>query len=178
MFASTLLASLLFVGSPALAAEGADPVVMLGGELGLTYEPAEVGGATFSVNALPVVVEWAASDRVGLRARTVLNLQLSGADTGLAHRGGGLTLPIYLSRDRAEAPYRGFYVGPYAGFTLNPLVDGSDLTLAAEGGVRWRLGERGMVNLDAQLGASHLERPESTRWVNHFGVFPSIGFWL
>lgn len=184
---SLLLPTLLAFGSPASAEDAAPPAaaeatasthrVLLAGQLAVTAEPGEDGGPTIGVNVLPVVLEWALTDRVGLRLSSVLNLQVAGPATGLAHRGGALVLPVYLS-SRQERAHHGFYVGPMAGFALNPLVDGSDLSLGAEGGARWILGQRVGLNLALQLGASRLDRPTEDRWVNHFGFYPSIGVWL
>lgn len=184
---SLLLPALLSLAAPAAAGDEAPTTtteapastsrVLLAGQLAVTAEPGEDGGPTVGINVLPVVLEWAATDHVGLRLSSTLNLQVAGPATGLAHRGGAVTVPVYLSGQH-KRPHQGVYVGPMAGFTLNPLVDGSDLTLGAEGGARWLLGERVGLNLAAQLGASRLDRPTEDRWVNHFGFYPSIGVWL
>lgn len=157
-----------------------EQTLFVGGQLAVTAEPFEDGGTAVSLNVLPVVVEWAATPRLGVRVVSMLNLQFAGPDAGFAHRGGGLTLPVYLPRKKDTAPYEGFYIGPYSGFTVNPLVGGWDLTMAGEVGVRWEVFPRWTVNLAGQLGASWLERPaaDDSQWVNHFGVFPSIGFWV
>lgn len=167
--------------STALAASpDEERTLFLGGQLAVTAEPFEAGGTAVSLNVLPVVVEWAATPRLGVRGVSVLNLQFAGSDTGLAHRGGGLTLPVYLPGKDDIAPYQGFYVGPHAGFTTNPLVGGWDLTVSGEVGVRWEVLPRWSLNPAGQLGASWLERPaaDDSRWVNHFGFFPSIGCWV
>lgn len=151
--------------------------LLLSGMLAVTAEPDERGETTVGVNVAPVVVEWAATPRVGIRAWSLLNLQVSGAQTGLAQRGAGLAVPVYLPLKQQTAPAQGFYLGPFAAYAVNPLVDGADLSLGAEGGVRWLLRERVALNLALQGGASQLTRPDQTRWVSHLGVFPSVGVW-
>jgi len=152
--------------------------LMVAGQLAVTAEPFEDGGTTVSLNIAPLIVEWAATERLGLRANSVLNLQFSGPDTGLSHRGGGLSIPVYLSGRQELTPYQCLYVAPHISVTSNPLVDGWDLTTAGEVGVRFRLGEHGVLNLAGQLGASRLDRPGGDRWVNHFGLYPSVGVWV
>ena len=174
------LAMATLLGSTASADELPDRNLMVAAQLAVTVEPEEVGGMTVGLNVAPLVVEWAFSPWVGLRANTLLNAQFGGPVTGLAHRGGGLSLPVYLpSRgDFGAMPGQGFYLGPFAGFSTNPLVDGTDLTLAAEAGVRFRLAERWSLSFALQGGGSRLERPTRTAWVNHLGLYPSIGVWL
>lgn len=148
--------------------------VLLGATLSITVEPDYRPGETgVLVNVFPVAVEWAFSDMVGVRFQSVANLELKSGKFG--HVGGGLTMPIYLS----DTWYEGWYIGPYAGVTVVSELGGSDVTLAIEGGPRWKIGERFTINLAIQSGVSNLRRSGSTaKWVYHFGVFPSIGYWF
>lgn len=151
--------------------------VFLGGQLAVTAEPTPEG-ADVSLNVLPIVLEVAATPWVGLRLTSTVNFQFSGAASGFAHRGGGVTAPIYLPLEGDTAPYQGFYVGPHAGWTLNPLVDGHDTTVGAELGARWELAPGWTLNLAGQIGGSYLERPVDSRWIMHIGVYPSFGAWF
>ncbi|TNE84164.1 MAG: hypothetical protein EP330_30550 [Deltaproteobacteria bacterium] len=171
------LVGLLFLHAAVAGEADPEPTWFFGAQLAITAEPFEDGGTAVSLNVLPLVVEWAATRHVGLRATTVLNLQFAGASTGLAHRGLAMTLPVYLPGAKDTAPYQGFYVGPHAGFTTNPLVGGKDLTAAGEVGVRWEVMPRWSLNLALQAGGTWLDRPENDRWVTHFGFFPSFGAW-
>ena len=114
--------------------------------------------------------------RVGLRATSTVNLRLNGCRC-LSHLGGGLAVPIHPG-PLGDWPAQGLYIGPYAGFTALAGSSGTDLTLASEVGARWALGERWTVNLAGQLGASALRRGSDVRWVQHLGLFPSIGVWI
>ncbi len=163
----------------ALASTPAGSRLMLGAQLAVTAEAADDGSTLVALNVLPLTVEWALAPRVGLRATTVLNLRFEGEQTALAHRGGGLTVPVFLGRDE-QRPRQGFYLGPHGGFTVYPAVQGQDWTAALEAGVRWEVLPGWTLNLAGQLGASRLVRPtaEATRWVNHFGVYPGLGAWV
>ena len=167
-----LLASALGSASPTSAQDAQRLAV--GATLSITVEPDYRPGETgVLVNVLPLEVEWAFSDRVGLRLQSLVNLELSTGSFG--HVGAGVALPIYLSDSWRE----GWYVGPYAAFAEVSELDGSDVTLAIEGGARWMLGDRFSLNLALHTGATHLRRPgDDESWVYHFGVFPSIRYWF
>ncbi len=174
--------SILLVALPVHASERAPaeaPAVLLAGQLAVTAEVYEHTGTTVSVNVLPLIAEWAVSPRLGIRGSSLLNLQVSGPDTGLSHRGGAVAIPVYLGRGEAHPRHlQGWYLGPSVGVSSNPLVDGWDLTVGAEGGIRWMLGERGHLNLAVQAGSSRLDRPDADEWVPHTGFYPGVGVWL
>lgn len=148
--------------------------VFLGAQLMVTAEPDASGEVAVAVNALPLVLESSVSRWVGVRVTPVVNVKV-GAGGGFAQRGASVSVPIYLS---PGSPMQSWYVGPNAGLTAHKQDGGSDLTVGGEGGFRWKMGSAWSLNLAAQLGATHLWRPGERRWVNHFGVFPSIGRWL
>ncbi len=156
--------------APGVTAAG--PTWFAGAQLMVTAEPREDGDLHVSINTVPLVVEWAASDRVGLRLSSLLNLDLGEGELGQA--GAGLTVPLYLTDG---APTDTWYVGPSA--TLSEFVHEpvQDLTLAAEAGYRFRIGERWMFNVAMQLGATWIDDSEPG-WVNHFGLYPSVGYWF
>lgn len=155
------------------------PHLHVGLQLAITAEPDDGGDMSVALNVVPLVVEFSMTRRVGLRATSLVNYQFAGTRSGIAQLGGSLTVPIYLPGRRGESPFQGFYVGPHCGAAINRLYGGADLSPAAEAGFRWRLARRWSLNLATQLGASWLNRPdpENTRWVMHFGVYPSIGVW-
>ncbi len=154
-------------------AEAEDEQFHLGAQLAVTAETLE-SETVVALNVVPVVFEWAFSDIVGVRAVSILNLQFAEDGPKLAHRGAGLVLPFYLLW---EPPLETLYAGPDVGYTYNPRVEGSDLTTAGEVGIRWDLGSSWTLNLAAQLGATRFIGHDDDSWVQHLGLFPSIGHW-
>ena len=91
--------------SSALAAEPAAtpiPRIHVAAQAAVTAEAFEESGSTVSINVVPLVVEGALTDRVGLRGVSIVNLQVSGPDTGLSHRGAGLTVPGVIDAEVLE----------------------------------------------------------------------------
>jgi hypothetical protein len=173
-----LLLLSLFLGALAANAQTRQPSsLFLGGQLAITAEPTPEG-ADIALNVLPIVLEYAATEWVGVRLTSTVNYQFSGAGSGLAHQGGAVTVPVYFPFKGDTSPYQGFYAGPHAGWTFNPLVDGWDATVGAELGMRWEVFPRWTLNLAGQLGGSYLERPVDSRWIMHIGFYPSFGYWF
>jgi hypothetical protein len=149
--------------------------LMIGGQVMVTAEPAEDGGRNIGINVLPLLVEYAVTGRFGVRLNSIVNAQVAGDDTGLAHMGGGLTIPVYLERSIVDDTV---YAGPFINVAYNPLVEGTDLTMAAEVGIRWRFGYAWSFNLIGQVGATRFFRQEGDSWTNHIGVYPGVGYWF
>lgn len=140
----------------------------------VTAEPN--GGQTdVGINAIPVVLEWTPSTWIGVRARALFNAQIAGTRTGWAQRGGGVLVPFYLSS--RDGPHAGWYVGPYGAYSTNPLAEGRDTTVALAGGYRWKLATDWLLDIEAEAGASYLTAGGG-HWVQHIGVYPSVGHWL
>lgn len=152
----------------------ADNSFMVSAQFMVTAEPQEGSDTVLGINVVPIVLEYAATTRYGVRANAVYNLNVAGSEYAAAERGLGLTLPIYLSKTAADGRT---YLGPHTTFTRNPLVDGHDLTIAGEFGMRWPIADSLSLNLTVQAGATRNFRPEGDTWDTHLGIYPGLGYW-
>ena len=147
---------------------------MVGLQAMVTAEENVDGVSTIGINVAPLVLEYAFTYWIGLRAFPIVNLDVADGSAEIAQVGGAATIPLYYW---GTEPSDSWYVGPFAGYSTNNLTDGSDFTLAAEGGFRWIIVYNWTLNLAIQFGASRLESASNSEWVNHFGLYPSVGYW-
>ena len=174
---SSLLATSVRAQPPSVATAQSTPLG-IGGRLMVTYEQDGPNGTALAVNVLPLLLEIETHSGFGVLLNAIVNAQVAGDATGLAHVGGGLTLPVYLGHER-PAPGTGYYVGPHCTTVYNLLSEAAELTVAVEGGARWMLTDRLALSLALQAGVTYFTvSATGKRWVFHPGVFPALSYFF
>ena len=146
------------------------------GVQGIVSADREEGRDTvLGINIFPIVVEHAASTRIGVRVNSIVNLRVEGSDRKIAERGLGLTIPVYLSR---TSPDGRTFLGPHLNYTNSAAEDIQALTVAAEFGIRWPIADSISLNLDLQVGLARAFGDIADKWDTHIGIYPGLGYWL
>jgi len=153
--------------------------VFFGIQPSITVEPFYEEGE-FDVNLLPLVYERPVSQRVNLRLLPTVNYHFGGENNGFSDIGFYSVLPIIISKiePNEKLPY-GFYIGPVLGFGRNLLNDHYTTTIAIETGYLFPTEKSFTISLGGQIGGSYFNYDsESNKWVFHWGIKVSFGFWL
>jgi len=155
----------------------ADYSIFLGLQPGFFVEPWFNSGE-FDVNLLPLVLETAITDNLGLRIRSSLFYRAGNpnADLKLDVIGGSVGLFYYLNPRSKVIQYNGFFIGPFFGYSKWLIDNYSSITIAVESGYSFVVKQNVSLNLSGQIGVSHFFEKEDTD--SHFGIFVNIGYWL
>ncbi len=152
--------------------------LLLGFQPMVTVEPLDDRNVV-DVNALPIVLEYALKNKMGIRGHITMNLRFGAPESPMIGQvGGGVLLPIYkLAKDERFA-YHGFYGGPYLGFGYNLEVVETHLTVAGELGYAFTMSQIVTLNVGLQIGATRIWDDEGNKTWPHFGIIVSFGKWL
>lgn len=151
--------------------------IYVGLQPGFFIEP-WFGENEYNLNLLPLVIEPALSDHLGVRFRTSLFYRIGNPDTGftLDVTGGSLGLFYYFNERTDSLQYNGFFIGPFIAYSNWILETLTSVTVAAEAGYSFPIKPRLTLNLSSQFGVSHFFEKDETG--QHFGIFVNIGYWI
>ncbi|MFQ5796538.1 MAG: hypothetical protein ACE5JP_16015 [Candidatus Bipolaricaulia bacterium] len=181
LFSVLLCAMLAFSSSVLADTDESSPIeyrVFVGVQPAVTAEPFD-NQNVIDVNVIPLLIECALRDNLGIRLNPIFNLRCGdGVNGAIAQIGINTIVPFYFQARTEEQPYRGLYGGPNVASTYSVADQAFALTLAGEIGYAFVMSPRMMLNVALQAGATFFWDQAGSRTWPHNGFFVNFGYWI
>ena len=145
----------------------------------VTVEPYYNSGE-LDINVLPIVFQRTITNKLDIRATSILNYGIRNGKDKISHLGIELGTPIHFKKKENNFELsKGFFIAPILSLTRNIEANHTNVGTWIEPGYNILFENKFALSLGLQIGGTYFVNDNSANaWGNHFGVKVTFGKWI